>query len=124
MLIEDAGSVVQDLKRRLAGLVKPSSVQRLGAVQSRVATSDSDHTRAHNLAFAFCQLIHPSMALSTAFYNIFVKRNSVYVTSIFAGAFAFGIGFDVAVSNFWDNWNRGKQWKDIRHKYIQDSDSE
>jgi len=62
--------------------------------------------------------------LSTAFYNTFVKRNSVYVTSIFAGAFAFGIGFDVAVSNFWDNWNRGKQWKDIRHKYIQEGDSE
>jgi len=64
------------------------------------------------------------MALSTAFYNTFVKRNSVYVTSIFVGAFAFGIGFDVAVSNFWDNWNRGKQWKDIRHKYIQEGDSE
>jgi hypothetical protein len=31
----------------------------------------------------------------------------VYVTSIFVGAFAFGVGFDVAVSNFWDNWNRG-----------------
>ncbi|KAF8484980.1 ubiquinol-cytochrome C reductase UQCRX/QCR9-like protein [Russula ochroleuca] len=63
------------------------------------------------------------MALSTAFYNTFFKRNSVYVTSIFAGAFAFGIGFDVAVSNVWDNWNRGKQWKDIRHKY-QEADSE
>jgi Ubiquinol-cytochrome C reductase, UQCRX/QCR9 like len=31
----------------------------------------------------------------------------VYVTSIFVGAFAFGIGFDVAVSRFWDSWNRG-----------------
>jgi ubiquinol-cytochrome c reductase subunit 9 len=64
------------------------------------------------------------MALSTAFYNTFVKRNSVYVTSIFVGAFTFGVGFDVAVSNFWDNWNRGKQWKDIRHKYVQEGDSE
>ena len=31
----------------------------------------------------------------------------VYVTSIFVGAFAFGVGFDVAVSKLWDNWNRG-----------------
>ena len=31
----------------------------------------------------------------------------VYVTSIFVGAFTFGVGFDVAVSKFWDNWNRG-----------------
>ncbi|KAI0303187.1 cytochrome b-c1 complex subunit 9, partial [Russula brevipes] len=62
--------------------------------------------------------------LSTAFYNTLVKRNSVYVTSIFAGAFAFGIGFDVGVTKFWDSWNRGKQWKDIRYKYIQEADSE
>ncbi|ETW84278.1 hypothetical protein HETIRDRAFT_449802 [Heterobasidion irregulare TC 32-1] len=60
------------------------------------------------------------MALANTFYNTLVKRNSVYVTSIFAGAFAFGIGFDVGISSFWDSWNRGKQWKDIRHKYIQE----
>lgn len=69
----------------------------------------------------------------------------VYVTSIFAGAFAFGIGFDVGVTSFWDNWNKGvsrvpnffmlissnillhlvavqKQWKDIRQKYVQNDD--
>lgn len=34
MLTEDAGSVVQDLKRRLAGLVKPSSVQRRSCSKS------------------------------------------------------------------------------------------
>ena len=34
-------------------------------------------------------------------------RSGVYVTSIFAGAFAFGIGFDVGISSFWDSWNRG-----------------
>jgi len=64
------------------------------------------------------------MGFATAFYNTFAKRNSVYVTSIFAGAFAFGIGFDVGVSRLWDSWNRGKQWKDIRHKYDQGGDSE
>ncbi|KAF8486677.1 ubiquinol-cytochrome C reductase UQCRX/QCR9-like protein [Gautieria morchelliformis] len=59
------------------------------------------------------------MALSTAFYNTFVKRNSVFVTGILAGAFAFGVGFDVGIETFWDRWNRGKQWKDIRHKYVE-----
>ncbi|GBE79397.1 ubiquinol-cytochrome C reductase [Sparassis latifolia] len=58
-------------------------------------------------------------SLANVFYNSLVKRNSVYVTSIFAGAFAFGVGFDVAITSFWDNWNKGKQWKDIREKYIQ-----
>lgn len=55
------------------------------------------------------------------FYNTIVKRNSVYVTSIFAGAFAFGVGFDIGITSFYDSWNKGKQWKDIRDKYVQDS---
>jgi ubiquinol-cytochrome c reductase subunit 9 len=65
------------------------------------------------------------MGFATAFYNTFAKRNSVFVTTIFAGAFAFGVGFDVGVTNLWDSWNRGKQWKDIRPRYIQEGgDSE
>jgi len=58
------------------------------------------------------------MALSTALYNSLFKRNSVYVTSILTGAFAFGVGFDLGIEAFWDRWNRGKQWKDIRQKYM------
>jgi len=64
------------------------------------------------------------MSLSTTFYNAIVKRNSVYVSTIFAGAFAFGVGFDLGISKFWDTWNRGKQWKDIRNRYIQKDDAE
>ncbi|KAK7695604.1 hypothetical protein QCA50_000240 [Cerrena zonata] len=56
------------------------------------------------------------------FYNTFVRRNSVYVTAIFGSAFAFGVGFDTAVTSVWDKWNQGKQWKDIRDKYIQDEE--
>jgi len=59
-------------------------------------------------------------SLANAFYNTIVKRNSVYVTSIFAGAFAFGVGFDVVITSFYDSWNKGKQWKDIRDKYVQE----
>ncbi|KZT37629.1 ubiquinol-cytochrome C reductase, partial [Sistotremastrum suecicum HHB10207 ss-3] len=55
--------------------------------------------------------------LADAFYNSIVRRNSIYVSSIFAGAFAFGVGLDLGVSSFWDRWNRGRQWKDIRAKY-------
>ena len=31
----------------------------------------------------------------------------VYVTAIFTGAFAFGVGFDTAITSFWDTWNKG-----------------
>lgn len=36
-----------------------------------------------------------------ALSNIF-KRNSVYVSTIFVGAFAFGIGFDTVMTKFWE----------------------
>ncbi|KIY45845.1 ubiquinol-cytochrome C reductase, partial [Fistulina hepatica ATCC 64428] len=55
-------------------------------------------------------------------YNTLFKRNSVYVSAIFAGAFLFGVGFDVGVTSFLDHWNKGKQWKDIRHRYVTDEE--
>ncbi|KAF5331674.1 hypothetical protein D9611_007619 [Ephemerocybe angulata] len=61
------------------------------------------------------------MALSNTIYNAVFKRNSVFVSTIFIGAFAFGIGFDTGVQKFWDSYNKGKQWKDIRGKYVQES---
>ncbi|EDR14731.1 uncharacterized protein LACBIDRAFT_305710 [Laccaria bicolor S238N-H82] len=60
------------------------------------------------------------MAFANSLYNAIFKRNSVFVTTVFAGAFAFGIGFDLGVTKFYDTWNKGKQWKDIRDKYVQE----
>ncbi|KAJ1310739.1 hypothetical protein OPQ81_009261 [Rhizoctonia solani] len=63
------------------------------------------------------------MGLASGFYNVIVRRNSVFATTIFASAFAFSIGFDRATNAFWENHNKGKLWKDIRSKYVeQDSD--
>ncbi|KAJ7774297.1 ubiquinol-cytochrome C reductase [Mycena maculata] len=64
------------------------------------------------------------MSLSTTLYNTFFRRNSIFVGSIFAGAFVFGIGFDSGVTAFYDRWNKGKQWKDIRHKYVEAAEEE
>ncbi|EIW66633.1 hypothetical protein TREMEDRAFT_34957, partial [Tremella mesenterica DSM 1558] len=52
-------------------------------------------------------------------YNTFFRRNSIFVTTVFLGAFGFSMGFDVLTSAWWDAHNRGKQWKDIRDKYVQ-----
>ncbi|ETS60327.1 hypothetical protein PaG_05523 [Moesziomyces aphidis] len=97
------------------------------------------------------------MSLAKSVYNTVFKRNSVYVGSIFFGAFAFGIGYDLATTAWWDAHNKGvslasplphttaqptqqplththpcssssipkrqqKQWKDIRGKFLEDSE--
>ncbi|KAJ3157003.1 hypothetical protein HDU89_002413 [Geranomyces variabilis] len=56
--------------------------------------------------------------------ELFFRRSSNYLVGIFAGAFAFEIAFDSAADRLWDMANKGRQWKDIRSKYIQAADSE
>ncbi|EKD03701.1 ubiquinol-cytochrome c reductase complex 7.3 kDa protein [Trichosporon asahii var. asahii CBS 8904] len=64
------------------------------------------------------------LRLQQQIYNLLFRRNSVFVPTIFIGAFAFSIGFDQITSEFWDRHNKGKQWKDIRGKYVQADEDE
>ncbi|KAI8072626.1 cytochrome b-c1 complex subunit 9 [Gongronella butleri] len=57
--------------------------------------------------------------LTRTVYNTIFKRNSVFVTTIFVGAIGFEVAFDSTTDKIWDNLNKGKQWKDIKHKYEQ-----
>ncbi|KAG0175118.1 hypothetical protein DFQ28_005029 [Apophysomyces sp. BC1034] len=50
-------------------------------------------------------------------YNTIFKKNSVFITTIFASALVFEVGFDSVTNKVWDDLNKGKQWKDIKHKY-------
>ncbi|RDW93753.1 cytochrome b-c1 complex subunit 9 [Aspergillus mulundensis] len=70
-------------------------------------------------------------ALATSIYqhvsppqSTLIRRNAVYLTSIFAGAFAFEVAYDTSTNKLWDTWNRGRQWKDIKHQYLNKADEE
>lgn len=52
------------------------------------------------------------------------RRNSVFVGTIFATAFFYDIAFQNTVDKIFDNLNRGKQWKDIRHRYVTAGDED
>ncbi|KAI8334289.1 cytochrome b-c1 complex subunit 9 [Chlamydoabsidia padenii] len=60
-----------------------------------------------------------SSGIARGIYNTLFKKNSVFVTSIFVSAIAFEVVYDTASSTIWDKVNKGKQWKDIKHKYEQ-----
>ncbi|OMP81519.1 Cytochrome b-c1 complex subunit 9 [Diplodia seriata] len=53
-----------------------------------------------------------------------IKRNYVFLTTVFVGAFAVQMSFDSASDKVWDSINRGRQWKDIKHKYVEGGDDE
>ncbi|TAQ89316.1 hypothetical protein B7494_g2391 [Chlorociboria aeruginascens] len=53
-----------------------------------------------------------------------VRKNYVFLGVIFASAFAFEIGFDKTADKLWDASNKGRQWKDIRAKYVEAADDD
>ncbi|TDZ23871.1 hypothetical protein Cob_v002671 [Colletotrichum orbiculare MAFF 240422] len=52
------------------------------------------------------------------------KNNFSMLGFVFATGFAFELGFNGAMNKYWDYLNRGRQWKDIRHKYIEAADED
>ncbi|KAK6519357.1 hypothetical protein TWF281_003191 [Arthrobotrys megalospora] len=62
------------------------------------------------------------MTLTSSIYNTILRKNWVFVGVIFGAAFGADIALDVYAQRFWDWKNQGRQWKDIRQKYIQSED--
>ncbi|PSS03627.1 ubiquinol-cytochrome C reductase [Coniella lustricola] len=59
------------------------------------------------------------MAGQPTLYNLFFRNNFVMLGSVFATAFGLSMTFDLGSQRLWDNMNRGRQWKDIKSKYIE-----
>ncbi|XP_039628273.1 cytochrome b-c1 complex subunit 9 [Polypterus senegalus] len=57
------------------------------------------------------------MALTGRFYNLFFKRTSVFTLSIVVGTVLFERVFDQAADGLFEQLNRGKLWKHIKHNY-------
>ncbi|KAI9803765.1 MAG: qcr9 subunit 9 of the ubiquinol cytochrome-c reductase complex [Sarcosagium campestre] len=57
--------------------------------------------------------------VSQGLYNFIFRKNFVFLATVFSGAFAFEILFDTGSDKIWDAINRGRQWKDIRSRYLE-----
>ncbi|KIN04674.1 hypothetical protein OIDMADRAFT_156855 [Oidiodendron maius Zn] len=84
------------------------------------------------------------VAASRPLYNFLFRRNYVFLGVVFASAFAFEVyvldpweepkencrwlirysTYDITADRIWDNINKGRQWKDIRAKYVQSQDGD
>ncbi|KAL6928896.1 hypothetical protein ACO0SA_002226 [Hanseniaspora valbyensis] len=56
------------------------------------------------------------MSFQSVIYNTFFKRNATYVTAVLFGAFAFQPSYDVFITKFLENRNKGKLWSDVKAK--------
>ncbi|KJZ76632.1 hypothetical protein HIM_03968 [Hirsutella minnesotensis 3608] len=64
------------------------------------------------------------MSLGSQIYSSIFKKNSAMLVAVFGAGFAFEMGFNSTMNKLWDNMNRGRQWKDIRHKYAEGAEDE
>lgn len=94
-------------------LLKPEVL--MPALAARSSTSNT--TNLHRPSTS--EFAHTNIQLSALF-----KRNSVYVATIFAGAFVFQAGFDTGITAWYEYHNRGKLWKDVKGKFLEGGDDE
>ncbi|KAI9841153.1 MAG: hypothetical protein M1838_003684 [Thelocarpon superellum] len=47
------------------------------------------------------------------------RQNTIFLATVFTGAFAFEMAFDTVTDSIWNTLNKGRQWQDIRDKYIE-----
>lgn len=64
------------------------------------------------------------MSFVRTIYTSLMRRTSTFALSIVVGAVFFERVFDVGGDAIYDKINRGKQWKDIKHKYVQSAEEE
>ncbi|PSN64237.1 ubiquinol-cytochrome C reductase [Corynespora cassiicola Philippines] len=56
--------------------------------------------------------------------SIFLRRNTTMLGTVFAAAFGLQLAFDTGSDKIWDSVNKGRQWKDIKHRYVEKADDD
>ncbi|KAI8869704.1 putative QCR9-ubiquinol--cytochrome-c reductase subunit 9 [Ramicandelaber brevisporus] len=56
-------------------------------------------------------------SFSRGLYQTVIRRNSTFMSAIVVGGLAFGAVFIEGTQAWFDYHNKGKQWKDIKHRY-------
>lgn len=57
-------------------------------------------------------------------YNLFFKKSSTYLASLFVGVFVFEAVADQGATYIFDSINQGRQWKDIKHLYVKNEEAQ
>jgi hypothetical protein len=63
-------------------------------------------------------------SFSVKLYNSVFRRSSTFLFAVIAGAFIFERTKELIVDATFDNINKGKQWKDIKHLYAAKKEEE
>ncbi|KAK1521662.1 ubiquinol-cytochrome C reductase [Colletotrichum paranaense] len=98
--------------RNIANFVKTPNTIRFNPLSPRTIHRLADRNEA------------PLVTTRDWWYSAIFKNNFSMLGFVFATGFAFEMGFNGAMNKYWDYLNRGRQWKDIRHKYVEAADDD
>ncbi|KAF3051359.1 hypothetical protein E8E11_010080 [Didymella keratinophila] len=57
--------------------------------------------------------------LLTTDRSAIIRSNITLLGTVFVSAFGMQLAFDQGSERIWNNINKGRQWKDIKHKYVE-----
>jgi len=66
--------------------------------------------------------LRPESLISRTIYHTFLKFSGSYMATTMVAATALGLTFDMVTNAIWDANNKGKQWKEIGSKLVQEED--
>ncbi|KAF9696819.1 hypothetical protein EKO04_005478 [Ascochyta lentis] len=75
--------------------------------------------REHRLQASLPLRRHDDRTVLTVDYSTIIRSNVTLLGTVFAAAFGMQLAFDTGSERIWDNLNRGRQWKDIKQRYIE-----
>ncbi|KAF2147431.1 uncharacterized protein K452DRAFT_282435 [Aplosporella prunicola CBS 121167] len=62
--------------------------------------------------------------IASGLYNSLFRRNTTMLGAVFLSAFGMQLAFDTGSERVWDSINKGRQWKDIKARYVQASEED
>lgn len=57
-------------------------------------------------------------------YNAVLRSNTTMLFTVFGAAFGMQLAFDTGSDKIWDAVNRGRQWKDIKQRYMENAEDD
>ncbi|KAF2268627.1 hypothetical protein CC78DRAFT_455201 [Lojkania enalia] len=101
------------------------TVSQLGFSQLSIGTANDTVRSSHlpstskPLSAVVAREHNTNLACST-----FLRSNYVMLGTVFGAAFGMQLAFDTGSDKIWDSINKGRQWKDIKYRYVEQPDDE
>ncbi|EAT89894.2 hypothetical protein HBI56_033310 [Parastagonospora nodorum] len=57
--------------------------------------------------------------IASTVYNAVLRSNTTMLFTVFGAAFGMQLAFDTGSDKIWSTLNKGRQWKDIKQRYME-----